>query len=97
MLGYRDKTGDAELHANAADIDVILNGEATLVTGGTLVDAKTTGHGEQRGTSIQGGNRQPLHTGDIVHIPAGTAHQMLLPPGGSITYFVIKALVPKPR
>ena len=92
MLGFRDQSGGAELHKNYADIDVILDGTCTLIVGGTIPDAKTTGPGEVRGASIQGGERTTLHKGDILHIPANTPHQMLLPPGGTLTYFVIKAL-----
>jgi uncharacterized RmlC-like cupin family protein len=32
-----------------------------------------------------------VRAGDVVHIPAGMPHQMLLSQGESITYFVIKA------
>jgi hypothetical protein len=32
--------------------------------------------------------------GDIVHIPAKTAHQLLVAPGKVFTYFVIKVDVP---
>jgi len=92
MLGFRDRSGGAELHKDYADIDVVLDGTCTLIVGGTIPDAKTTGPGEVRGTSIQGGESTTLHKGDILHIPANTPHQMLLPSGGTLTYFVIKAL-----
>ena len=94
MLAFRDRTGGAELHKEYADIDVILDGTCTLIVGGTIPDAKTTEPGEVRGTSIQGGEGTTLHKGDILHIRANTPHQMLLPPGGTLTYFVIKALEP---
>ena len=91
MLGFRDRSGGAEFHKNYADIDVVLDGSCTLITGGTMVDAKDTGHGEMRAAKIEGGTEVVLHKGDIVHVPASTPHQMMIPPGGSITYFVIKA------
>lgn len=94
MLAFRDRTGGAELHKEYADVDVILDGTCTLIVGGTIPDAKTTEPGEVRGTSIQGGENTTLHKGDILHIPANTPHQMLLPSGGTLTYFVIKALEP---
>ncbi len=37
-----------------------------------------------------GGTKQEVAAGDVVHIPAGVPHQMLLPQGGTITYFVVK-------
>jgi hypothetical protein len=94
MLAFRERSGGAELHKEYADIDVILDGTCTLIVGGTIPDAKTTGPGEVRGASVQGGTSTILHKGDIVHVPANTPHQMLLPPGGTLTYFVIKALEP---
>jgi len=30
----------------------------------------------------------------MVNIPAKTPHQMMLPPGGQITYFVVKVVTP---
>jgi len=94
VLAFRDRSGGAELHKEYADIDVVLDGTCTLIVGGTIADAKTTGPGEVRGQSIQGGESKTLHQGDILHIPANTPHQMQLPPGGTLTYLVIKALEP---
>ena len=61
-----------------------------MLTGGQLVDQKTTAPGEIRGKSVQGGTRQELKAGDVVHIPAGMPHQMLLSDGDTVTYFVVK-------
>ena len=90
MLAFRDRTGGAELHQNFADVYYILDGHATLLTGGEVVDSNTATPGEIRGTSVKGGSAQELNTGDVVHVPAGMPHQMLLPEGGTITYFVVK-------
>jgi mannose-6-phosphate isomerase-like protein (cupin superfamily) len=46
--------------------------------------------GETHGTTIQNGTTQPLAKGDIVHIPAGVPHQILLAPGDTLSYFVVK-------
>jgi mannose-6-phosphate isomerase-like protein (cupin superfamily) len=90
MLAYREATGSSELHEHEADIFVVENGDATLVTGGKMVNPKTQKTGEIRGTSIEGGERHTLSTGDIVHIPAGVPHQLLLEKGKPFTYFVVK-------
>ena len=90
MLAFRNKNGGGELHENFADFFNIVDGHATLVTGGELVDGKTTAPGELRGSSVKGGTRQELKAGDEVHIPAGMPHQMLLDPGTTVTYFVVK-------
>lgn len=91
MLAFRRSSGGGELHQHFADIFYILDGRATVITGGKLVEEKTTAPGEIRGKSVDGGTRQELRAGDVVHIPAGMPHQMLLSGGETITYFVIKA------
>ena len=90
MLAYRQHSGGGELHQNFADIFFILDGQATVITGGSLVDAKTNAPGEIRGKSVDGGTRQDLKAGDVVHIPAGMPHQTLVAEGQSVTYFVVK-------
>ena len=90
MLAFRSRNGGGELHQNFADLFYILDGHATLLTGGEVVEAKTTGPGEIRGASVKGGTAQELRAGDVVHIPAGTPHQMLVADGETVTYFVVK-------
>src|SRR5271157_1807686 len=55
MLSVRLRSGIAELHENFADLFIVLDGCAKLVTGGTVADAKTIGPGEIRGSSVEGG------------------------------------------
>ena len=90
MLAFRSRSGAGELHERFADIFTIVDGHATLITGGHLTDPKTTHPGEMAGTGVEGGSAQELHEGDIVHIPAGMPHQMQVAPGESVTYFVVK-------
>ncbi|MGH9344930.1 MAG: hypothetical protein ACRD19_14360 [Terriglobia bacterium] len=90
MLSVRIKTGGAEVHRYYSDIFVVVGGEATLVTGGTVLNAKVVSDGETRGSAVSGGSRRELRKGDIVHIPPGTSHQLLIPPGKPFAYFVIK-------
>ena len=91
MLAFRNRSGGGEEHQNFADLFYILDGHATLVTGGEVVEPKSTGPGETLGSSVKGGSRQELKAGDIVHIPAGMPHQMVLADGDTVTYFVVKA------
>jgi mannose-6-phosphate isomerase-like protein (cupin superfamily) len=88
MIAHRQGDGEAELHEQMADLFVVESGEATLVYGGEVVNGKTTAPNEIRGPSIKGGKRQQLTTGDVVHIPAGMPHQLLVPK--RFTYFVMK-------
>jgi len=90
ILAFRDKDGKAELHKQFEDVFFVLQGTATLVTGGTINNPMTTAPGEIRGVAVQQGSRRDLKQGDIVHIPAGVPHQLLVPAGGSFTYFVVK-------
>jgi mannose-6-phosphate isomerase-like protein (cupin superfamily) len=90
MLAYREATGSSELHEHEADLFVIESGEGTLLTGGKLVGSHVEKPGELRGSSIAGGEKQTFGPGDVIHIPAGTPHQMLLDKGKPVTYFVVK-------
>lgn len=90
MLAFRSRDGGGELHQNYADLFYIIDGHATVMTGGEVVDPKPSGPGEIRGSSVKGGALQELKAGDVVHIPAGTPHQMLVASGDTVTYFVVK-------
>jgi mannose-6-phosphate isomerase-like protein (cupin superfamily) len=90
LLAFRDRDGKGEQHQLLGDVFFVLQGTATLVTGGTISNPTTTAPGEIRGASVQDGTRRKLQEGDVVHIPANTPHQMLLDSGSSITYFVVK-------
>ena len=90
MLAFRNQSGNGELHEHFADLFYILDGHAILLTGGEVVDPKTSAPGEIHGSAVKGGHAQELHAGDIVHIPAGMPHQMTLAAGETVTYFVVK-------
>jgi len=87
---HREGSGQAELHQRLADLMVIQSGTATLVVGGTIVKPHATEAGEIRGQSIDGGTRQKISAGDIIHIPAKTPHQLLLDAGQQLNYFTLK-------
>jgi mannose-6-phosphate isomerase-like protein (cupin superfamily) len=90
MLSFRSRSGEAEIHEKFADLFIILGGAATLVTGGAVSGARSIAPGETRGDSIEGGATQLLRSGEVVHIPAGTPHQMLLSGDQTISYFILK-------
>lgn len=90
MLSFRSRNGEVEVHEKWADLFCVLAGAATLVTGGTVVGARLISPGETRGNSIEGGTRQELRPGELVHIPAGTPHQFLVSGEKTITCFVMK-------
>jgi mannose-6-phosphate isomerase-like protein (cupin superfamily) len=90
MLSVRSRDGVVEQHENYADLFYVLDGRATLVTGGTVTAAETVGPGEIRGVTIEGGTRQELRAGDVAHVPASLPHQMLVPGDKTFTAFVVK-------
>jgi uncharacterized RmlC-like cupin family protein len=83
-------SGQAEWHEKQADLIVVQSGQATIIIGGKIINGKTTAAGEIRGTSIEGGERQALKPGDIVHVPVKTPHQVLLDAGQTLDYVVLK-------
>ncbi len=89
-IAYRQATGSAELHETQNDVFFIVSGEATLLSGGTLVEPKQTEPHEFEAKSITGGTRTKLAAGDVVHIPFNVPHQLLVESGKQITYFVVK-------
>jgi uncharacterized RmlC-like cupin family protein len=87
---FRSSDGGAEFHEKFADLFYVLDGAATLLTGGTIIGNLEIDCGEFRGVSIEGGTRQELRSGDVAHVPAGVPHQMLVAAGRSISCFVVK-------
>lgn len=90
QLSVRLRSGMAEFHEHYADIFLVLEGRATLVTGGKIVAPQTLGPGEVRGSMVAEGTRQELRAGDVAHIAAGTPHQILLEGDANFTAMVIK-------
>ena len=87
---HRDKAGLVEVHEQDADIIYVLEGTATLVTGGQIVDGKTIAPGEIRGTEVKGGETRTISKGDVIIVPAGTPHWFKEVPG-PLNYYVVKA------
>jgi mannose-6-phosphate isomerase-like protein (cupin superfamily) len=90
---HREKPGQVEVHDKETDIFYMVDGEATLVTGGTVVGLKTTRPGQSIGTDIKGGETHKLTKGDVLVIPAGTPHWFKEVPK-SVSYYVVKVLKP---
>lgn len=83
-------SGQAEVHEKQADLIVVQSGHATIIVGGRVLSGKTTAPNEIRGTSIEGGEKQFLKAGDVLHISPKTPHQVLLEPGQRLDYIVLK-------
>lgn len=85
----RDAPGLAERHEGDTDVWYVLAGGATLVTGGTIVDAAITGPGEQRGPAIRGGTELAIAAGDLISIRPGVAH-WIKAVDGRLRYLTVK-------
>jgi mannose-6-phosphate isomerase-like protein (cupin superfamily) len=96
MLSVRLRSGAAEYHERFADLFIVLDGRATLISGGTIVNPREEAPGEIRGAAIEGGTRRELRGGDVAHIPAGTPHQMLLSGDKGFASLVMKIEQPAP-
>jgi uncharacterized protein GlcG (DUF336 family)/quercetin dioxygenase-like cupin family protein len=87
----RTKSGLAEVHEHETDVVYVLEGSATFVTGGKLVDANTVSPGEIRGTDVQGGETRRLVKGDVVVVPPNT-HHWFKEVSDPFLYFVVKPI-----
>ena len=95
MIARRDTSGVHERHEDFADIFVVQRGRARLLAGGTVEGERSTSEkGEWRGGTIRNGTDSEIKTGDIVVIPAGIPHQLLLTPKETFVYFVFKVAKP---
>ena len=89
FLITRDKAGDTELHLEGIDNLVVLDGEATLIYGGEMKDARMITEGEFHGAALTGDTKTvEIKKDDIVQIPAGTAQW--IKPHGHIRYIVFR-------
>ncbi|RST32162.1 cupin domain-containing protein [Sphingomonas ginkgonis] len=66
--------GRPAVHPAEAEYATVIDGEGTLVSGGTLENASTTRPDLVEGDRIVGGTRRPLRRGDVMLIPAGVPH-----------------------
>jgi mannose-6-phosphate isomerase-like protein (cupin superfamily) len=89
VLANRRSAGEVEFHEKTNHVFIIVEGEATFVTGGTLVDARQTAPDQRRAASIQGGETHHLTKGDVITIPAKTPHWFKEVPTQTIAYYAV--------
>lgn len=66
----------ASLHEAQAELFYVIDGSATLLTGGKLVGETRNGT-NLSGKSIDGGTAQKFTKGDFLLVPSGVAHQFI--------------------
>jgi len=89
MIMRRTAAGAAEWHEKDTDVVYVIDGAATLVTGGTMPDVRETESGEKRSPTIAGGAAHRISKGDVLTIPNAMPHWFSAVEG-SVTYFVVK-------
>lgn len=94
--GRRDAVGEAEQHARETDFFYVVEGTATIITGGTIQSPKTVSPGEIRGAGITGGETHTLTKGDVIVIPHGVPHWFDSISKAPFLYFVVKSITPQP-
>jgi glc operon protein GlcG len=90
----REAAGQAEVHERDTDVIHVLEGSATFVTGGRVVEPKTVAPDEVRGSAIEGGATRTLAKGDVVVVPNGTPHWFRAV-SGPVLYYVVKVTAPE--
>ena len=89
VLAQRRGSGEVEVHESTNHVFIIVEGEATLVTGGTLVGARQTAPGQIRASDVQGGQTHHLTKGDVITIPAKTPHWFKEVPTKTVAYYAV--------
>ena len=89
VLAQRRGAGEVEVHEKTNHVFIIVEGEATFVTGGTLVDVRQTAPDQRRAPSVQGGQAYHLTKGDVITIPAKTPHWFKEVPTQTIAYYAV--------
>jgi uncharacterized protein GlcG (DUF336 family)/mannose-6-phosphate isomerase-like protein (cupin superfamily) len=90
--GRRDAPGEVEYHAHTVDVMHVVEGTATVLTGGEMVGARDVADGEVRAQSVTGGHAHELSAGDVLAVPAGVPHQFTRV-SDPFLYFVVKVEV----
>jgi len=67
---HREKAAGALAHESYTELHYIIEGTGILVTGGTIV----RGSGGSNIATIQGGEMHTVKKGDVIIVPAGSAH-----------------------
>ena len=88
-----DQGNEPEVHTHWTHYIQVISGEATLIYGGTVSNAKETSPGQIRGSAIVGGTSMTVHAGDFLQIPAGMPHEFLPAAGVKFHYVVFNTRV----
>ncbi|MEQ1911508.1 MAG: cupin domain-containing protein [Vicinamibacterales bacterium] len=88
---HRPKANFAIAHPGNTELHYIIEGSGTVVTGGKIV--RKPGAPASSAT-IEGGESHKVTKGDVIIVPAGSAH-MYSEVNGEITYLEVRFVAPK--
>lgn len=89
---YRPTPGAAIAHPGNTELHYIIEGSGTIVTGGTIVRPAP---GSAARTTIANGEAHPMKRGDVIIVPAGSAH-WYRDIEAPITYLEVRFVAPAP-
>ncbi len=78
-----------EIHRTKWDLYVVLKGAGTVRVGGERVNWIEDRPPEGQRPQLEGAHEFEVTEGDVLHVPARSWHQVVVPEGGSITYALI--------
>ena len=73
-LEYRAAVANAAVHEKEAELFYVVDGAATMVTGGKLTGETRTNAENLTGSGIEGGQSRRIAKGDFIMVPEGTPH-----------------------
>jgi mannose-6-phosphate isomerase-like protein (cupin superfamily) len=73
-LEYRGSVGPAAVHEKEAEMFYVIDGSATMITGGKLTEETRPNAENLSGTGITGGDSRNIAKGDFIIVPEGTPH-----------------------
>src|SRR6202051_3670135 len=89
VLANRRGAGQVEYHEHTNHIFIMVEGEATFVTGGTMVGSKRTSPDQMVASAIEGGETHHLSKGDVITIPAKTPHWWKDVTSQTVAYYAV--------
>ena len=89
VLAQRRAAGEVEVHDRTNHVFVMVEGEATLIVGGTMENSRRTAPDQVRAASVKGGTTYHLTKGDVITIPAKTPHWFKEVPSKTVAYYAI--------
>lgn len=66
----------SEMHDWETDVYIVVDGEADLYLGGTLVNPSSPREGQYRGDDLDGADMHHVTKGDVIVIPEGVPHMV---------------------